>query len=433
VVGGLHDSRILGGMLGLHSNPLKNVWYRISQTVGLSILELGKEVLKGDREVEKGLTPVADEKYAISLCGDARWDKRSSGRNYSSLSGCSVALGCRSQLAWDIEPMSNNCIKCVRKVVLDDDVCARNVTCSAKAMEAVGSERIVNRVCSLGDFFVSEYVGDNDLSIKKVMQHSYADMLRVGKINEWPQYAKKDEKKKGAKKPDNGLLPIAHPEITWLADKSHRIRQVAKKIFGLCVKKKGDYIENNHDAERMKRCLSYAVRQNSNDDSAVLKAAIRQVAEHHFGNHDDCGSWCRVKPLEGDERREADLRYRRKREDKRFYDDVKTIVDEFADGSDDMIHPWSSDIVEGMNKFFTKFLPKDSTYGMSIENKVRIYLAVCIDSIGYVATYERLAQKIGLELGEVHKAMNKLLDARKCYLRKHRKLKKTRAEEEKIL
>jgi hypothetical protein len=385
-------------MLGLHSNPLKNAWSRISQTVGLGILELGKEVLEENREVKKGLSPVAEKKYAISLCGDARWDKRSSGRNYSSLSGCSVALGCRSQLTWDIEPMSNICIKCVREVVHDDDVCAKNITCSAKAMEAVGSARIVNRVCTFGDCFVSEYVGDNDSSTKKVMQHSYADMLRVGKIIEWPRYASKDEKKKGAKKPDNGLLPITHLEITWLADKNRRIRQVAKKIFGLCSKKKGDCIGNNHDAERMKRCLSYAVRQNSNDESAVLKAAIRQVAEHHFGNHNDCGSWCRVKPLEGDERREADLRYRRKREDKRFYDNVKTIVDEFADGSDDMIHPWSSDIVEGMNKFFTKFLPKDRTYGMSIENKVRIHLAVCIDSIGYVATYQRLAQKLGLEL-----------------------------------
>jgi hypothetical protein len=317
--------------------------------------------------------------------------------------------------------MSNICIKCVREIVHDDDVCAKNVTCSAKAMEAVGSARIVNQVCAFGDCFVSEYVGDDDSSTKKVMQHSYADMLRVGKIVEWPRYASKDEKKKGVKKPDNGLLPITHSEITCLANKNHRIGQVAKKIFGLCSKKKGDCIGNNHDAERMKRCLSYAVRQNSHDDSTVLKAAIRQVAEHHFGNHDDCGSWCRVQPLEGDERMGANLRYRRKREDKRFYDNVKTIVDEFADGSDDMIHPWSSDIVEGMNKFFTKFLPKDRIYGMSIENRVRLHLAVCIDSIGYVETYQWLAQKLRLELGEVTKEMNKLLDVRKRYLRKHRK------------
>jgi hypothetical protein len=105
-------------------------------------------------------------------------------------------------------------------------------------MEAVGSARIVNRVCAEGDCYVSEYVGDDDSSTKKVMQHLYADMLHVGKIVEWPRYASKDEKKKGAKQPDNGLLPITHPEITLLADKNHRIRQVAKKIFGLCSKKK---------------------------------------------------------------------------------------------------------------------------------------------------------------------------------------------------
>jgi hypothetical protein len=106
-------------------------------------------------------------------------------------------------------------------------------------MEAVGSARIVKHVCSFGDCYVNEYVGNDDSSTNKVMQHVYADMLRVGKIDEWPRYASKDDKKKGAKKPDNGLLPISHPEITWLADKNHRIRQVAKKCFGLCSKKKG--------------------------------------------------------------------------------------------------------------------------------------------------------------------------------------------------
>jgi hypothetical protein len=76
--------------------------------------------------------------------------------------------------------------------------------------------------------------------------------------------------------------------------------------------------------------------------------------------------------------------------------------------------------VEGMIKFFTNFLPKDRNSGMMIESKVRIHLAVCIlASIGYVVTYQRLAEKIGLELGEVHNAMNKLPDVRKHYMRKH--------------
>jgi hypothetical protein len=169
--------------------------------------------------------------------------------------------------------------------------------------------------------------------------------------------------------------------------------------------------------------MAYDVRQNCAKDSETLKAAIKQVPEHHFGNHSDCGSWCRVRDLEGTERKEADLNYREKitSDSKTFYDDVRVIVDEFAEGANDMLHGWSTDIIEGTNKFFTKFLPKDHTYGMTIENKVRIHLAICIDSVGYIETYRRLLDKIGVNLGRVHKDMNRLLDVRKLYMRRYRK------------
>jgi hypothetical protein len=99
---------------------------------------------------------------------------------------------------------------------------------SAKAMEALGSSKIISRICEHGDCFVSEYVGDDDSSTKKVIRHSYADLLREGKLDEWPRY-EGAETKKGPKKPDTGLLPISHPEIIFLADRNHRIRQIAKK------------------------------------------------------------------------------------------------------------------------------------------------------------------------------------------------------------
>jgi hypothetical protein len=255
-------------MFGLHSNPLQNSWMRVSGKNGLAIIELGLEILCENREVEK-LKP------AISLCGDARWDKRSSGRNYSSLSGCSLAVGCRSQLAWDIKQMSNACIKCVRNIEHDVETCVQNVTCSAKAMEALGSSKIITGICERGDCFVSEYVGDNDSSTKKVMKHSYADLLQDGKLNEWPRY-EGTKTKKGPKKAGTGLLPISHPKIIWLADRSHRIHQIAKQIFFLCRQKKKDCVANSHDAERLKRCMAYAVRQNCSKDSESMKAAIKQ-------------------------------------------------------------------------------------------------------------------------------------------------------------
>jgi hypothetical protein len=100
-----------------------------------------------------------------------------------------------------------------------------------------------------------------------------------------------------------------------------------------------------------------------------------------------------VRTLEGEARKISDLRYRNKETPQRFnlYLDVKAIVVKFAEQSADMLHGWSSDIVEGMNKYFTKLLPKDRTYAMTIENQIRIHLAIFIDSVGYIETYTRLA------------------------------------------
>jgi hypothetical protein len=158
-------------------------------------------------------------------------------------------------------------------------------------------------------------------------------------------------------------------------------------------------------------------------DAAKMCDAILTTVEHHFGNHVECGTWCRVKPLEGEERKISDLRYRNKETPQglQFYLDVKKIVVKFAEQSAGMLHGWSSDIVEGMNKFFTKFLPKDRTYAMTIENQVRIHLAICIDSVGYGETYSRLAEATGLQLGSINEKLNRLLNDKKQYRRKYRK------------
>jgi hypothetical protein len=68
-------------------------------------------------------------------------------------------------------------------------------------------------------------------------------------------------------------------------------------------------------------------------------------------DHGECGTWYRVKLLlVGDEWASQQLKYRNKdvKGGKQFYDDVKEIVDEFADNLADMLHRWSTDMVEGM-------------------------------------------------------------------------------------
>jgi hypothetical protein len=189
------------------------------------------------REIEKALSPTGEGgKATISLCGDARWDKRSTGKNYSSISGCALALGCRSHLVWDAEPMSNLCIKYLKGVPHhDQEVYPKNVDCRAKVMEAIGSCKIVLWLYHSGDCILLEYVSDDDSSTKKVLRHSYSDQLEKGIMDDFPRY------ENGKKKSDTGLLPIGHPAIKWLADRNHRIRGVSKKLFALVNQKKDIY------------------------------------------------------------------------------------------------------------------------------------------------------------------------------------------------
>jgi hypothetical protein len=58
---------------------------------------------------------------------------------------------------------------------------------------------------------------------------------------------------------------------------------------------------------------------------------------------------------------------------------------------------------------------------LTIENRIRIYLAICIDGVGYQETYSRLAMKAGTEVGNVQAEMTRQLDFEKEYRRNHRK------------
>jgi hypothetical protein len=122
---------------------------------------------------------------------------------------------------------------------------------------------------------------------------------------------------------------------------------------------------------QLKRNLSYAIRINCGADSVeTLKNAVKSVLEHHFGNHSMCGDWCIFRGLEGEELEEAKVKYRCKEKNNKFYLQVKALFEEFYGGLEEMMHQWDTNIVEGLNKFFTNFLPKDRTLVMTIENKV---------------------------------------------------------------
>jgi len=63
-------------------------------------------------------------------------------------------------------------------------------------------------------------------------------------------------------------------------------------------------------------------------------------------------------------------------------------------------HQYDTNVVEGFNKFLTKFLPKDKTYAQTIENKARSMLAVGLQSVGYRQFYSRVFARTGIDIVE---------------------------------
>jgi hypothetical protein len=58
---------------------------------------------------------------------------------------------------------------------------------------------------------------------------------------------------------------------------------------------------------------------------------------------------------------------------------------------------------------------------MTIENQVRIHLAICIESVGYGETYSSLAEATRLQLGFTNEKLNRQLNDEKQYRQKYKK------------
>ncbi len=101
-------------------------------------------------------------------------------------------------------------------------------------MEAAGAAKIVCRLFANeeNNCYISHLVTNDDPSVRKILTHSYQNLIEalISTIDNWPRYSN------GQKKPDNGLLPILHDSITFLANKGHRTRGYARVIFTEALK-----------------------------------------------------------------------------------------------------------------------------------------------------------------------------------------------------
>jgi hypothetical protein len=116
-------------------------WTELEESIYSALIKLGTKILKENLETEKKLSKFDDavQKHALSICIDAGWIKRSTGRSYSSLMGHSIVVGALSRLVIAIHSMSKSCNKCKLDKAHDKTICPKNYAGTSGGMEPHGA------------------------------------------------------------------------------------------------------------------------------------------------------------------------------------------------------------------------------------------------------------------------------------------------------
>jgi hypothetical protein len=152
------------------------------------------------------------------------------------------------------------------------------------------------------------------------------------------------------------------------------------------------------NARRLKRNLSYVVHMYRDRPFDELKTAAKAALKHHFNNHEFCGGWCPYLAKSEAERAEVQYKYRCKTYDSMLYSQCVEIHEAYTteQGLCELKHPYDTNKCESMNKFVTKFVPKDSNFSGIRNWEGRVMYAVGVDSLGYRVYHHRVYLALGL-------------------------------------
>eukprot|EP00112_Aurelia_sp_Birch-Aquarium-sp1_P014841 Seg323.9 transcript_id=Seg323.9/GoldUCD/mRNA.D3Y31 product="hypothetical protein" protein_id=Seg323.9/GoldUCD/D3Y31 len=225
----------------------------LERKVGAAVESIARESVERWREKEKNVEMKTFGNNGLKGAFDASWSKRGGG--YNALSGRGTIIGVNTGKCIDFGMKNKNCRTCNNAKRLSQEPsqhdCRKNFSGTAKAMEPA--------ICE--DLFKREYyrvlVGDEDSS------------------------------------PEARIRNLVNPNIEKWADKNHVLRTLGKKLhesrtlnFG-----QGNDKLNEKTKEYILSCFATALAQHKGDAEG-LKASLKSIIPHAFGEHNLCGSWC---------------------------------------------------------------------------------------------------------------------------------------------
>ncbi|XP_058806469.1 uncharacterized protein LOC131672927 [Phymastichus coffea] len=211
-----------------------------------------------------------------------------------------------------------------------------NLEGSAKAMEADRAVELVTKsqILKEANVQVGVFIGDNDSSSISAIQNA------------------------------------SNHKIVKQFDMNHSTKNVGGALHE--IKKVNDPEKelSNDIIKYIQRCFAFAVHQDKGDILNIQKA-IRNIPEHLFDHHENCGSWCRDDSENGIRLYNVDL-----------YDALKNFFNELVDDEYKFVSAASSQANESLNHSMCSKAPKGNSYSTSESCDYRFSVTKAQKNIG---------------------------------------------------
>jgi hypothetical protein len=145
-------------------------------------------------------------------------------------------------------------------------------------------------------------------------------------------------------------------------------------------------------------------RDNKDCTFEDFKKAGEASFEHHWNNHEHCGLWCQAKSWTEEEKVKGKRKYRDKETHEREYRQQLLVKEKYLSPErlSKCFHEFCNNKTEQIHGLVVNvFLPKRTFLCRTICGRLRTYMAVKIDSVGYEAYFKELYDDLGIEMSEV--------------------------------
>lgn len=193
-----------------------------------------------------------DDVVRIAVSFDMGWTTRGTGRSYDSLTGMAVLIGYFTKKVLTYVCLNRKCRQCDIGHKAGDHDCRKNFKGSAKLMEPAAAERLA----------LSPWLKNNNVDIGLMVTDG--DSLAI-----------------------NAVRNCVDHEIAHQNDKNHVSKGLKSELFKL--KKNSKFKElSSETITYLHRCFTYCISQNIGDSIAMANA-IKNIPDHCFNHHDNCG------------------------------------------------------------------------------------------------------------------------------------------------